>query len=156
MNLKVNVGDKAPLFEGMTDSGEKISLSNLIGSKNVVLYFYPKDDTPGCTTEACGFRDSWEKILSMDATVIGVSSQSVESHKEFKRKHTLPFPLVSDPDNAIRKMYGATGFLIPPRVTFIIDKQGVVRYIINSQLNITKHLSEALQTLESMHVSQTS
>ena len=154
--MKVKVGDKAPLFEGMADSGQKISLSSLVGSKNVVLYFYPKDDTPGCTTEACIFRDNWEKILSIDASVIGVSSQSVESHQAFKKKHSLPFPLVSDPDNEIRKLYGATGFLIPPRVTFVIDKQGVVRFIINSQLNITKHLSESLQTLESMQAPKTS
>lgn len=154
--MKVKVGDRAPLFEGMTDSGEKISFSSLVGSKNVVLYFYPKDDTPGCTAEACSFRDNWEKILSMDASVIGVSSQSVESHQDFKKKHSLPFPLVSDPENEIRKLYGATGFLIPPRVTFIIDKQGIVRYIINSQLNITKHLSDSLQTLESMQAPKAS
>ncbi len=154
--MKVKVGDKAPLFEGMADSGEKISLSSLVGSKNVVLYFYPKDDTPGCTTEACSFRDNWEKILSMDASVIGVSSQSVESHQAFKKKHSLPFPLVSDPDNEIRKLYGATGFLIPPRVTFIIDKQCVVRFIIDSQLNITKHLRDSLQTLESMQAPKAS
>src|SRR5487761_1009541 len=117
--MKVKVGDKAPLFEGMADSGEKISLSSLLGSKNIVLYFYPKDDTPGCTTEACGFRDIWEKILSMDATVIGVSAQSVESHQNFKKKYSLPFPLVSDPNNAIRKLYGATGFLVPARTTFV-------------------------------------
>ena len=154
--MKVKVGDKAPLFEGMADSGEKISLSSLVGSKNVVLYFYPKDDTPGCTAEACSFRDNWENILSMDASVIGVSSQSVESHQAFKKKHSLPFLLVSDPDNEIRKLYGATGFLIPPRVTFVMDKQVVVRYIINSQLNITKHLRDSLQTLESMQAPKAS
>ncbi len=152
--MKIKVGDKAPLFEGITDSGEKISISDQIGKKNVILYFYPKDDTPGCTKEACGFRDNWEKILSMDASVVGVSAQSVESHKEFKKKHSLPFPLVSDQDGEIRKLYGATGFLIPPRVTFVIDKEGIVRYVLNSQLNITKHLSDALATLESMRMSQ--
>ncbi|MGI0080796.1 MAG: peroxiredoxin [Nitrososphaerales archaeon] len=152
--MKVKIGDKAPLFEGTTDSGEKIFLSNLIGSKNVILYFYPKDDTPGCTAEACGFRDNWGKILSMDATVIGVSAQSVDSHLGFKKKYSLPFPLVSDPDNEIRKLYGATGFMVPPRITFVLDRDGVVRDIINSQLNITKHLRTSLQTLESIKVPQ--
>jgi peroxiredoxin Q/BCP len=148
--MKLSVGDKAPLFDGITDSGEKISFADLVGKKNIVLYFYPKDDTPGCIAEACGLRDNWEKILSMDATVIGVSAQSVDSHKEFKKKYSLPFPLVSDSDDSIRRLYGATGFLIPPRITFVIDKQGVVRYVLNSQLNITKHISEGLRTLESL------
>lgn len=148
--MKISVGDKAPLFEGVTDSGEKILLSELIGKKNVILYFYPKDETPGCTAEARGFRDNWDKVLSLDATILGVSSQSAASHKEFRDKCSLPFPLVADENQEIRKKYGATGFLIPPRITFVIDKMGVVRYIINSQMNIAKHLTGAIQTLESI------
>ena len=146
--MQLKVGDKAPTFEGATDSGSKISLNNLIGKSNIILYFYPKDMTPGCTAEACSFRDNWDKILSLGATVIGVSSQGLESHQEFKQKNNLPFSLVSDPTNEIRKLYGATGFLVPPRVTFVIDREGTVRFIFNSQLNVTKHVSEALETLE--------
>jgi peroxiredoxin Q/BCP len=153
--LQLKVGDKAPLFEGTTDTGERISLGELVGKSNLILYFYPKDMTAGCTAEACGFRDNWEKIISLGATVIGVSSQSIESHKEFKEKSNLPFPLVSDPKNEIRKLYGATGFLMPPRITFVIDKAGVIRYILNSQLNITKHVRNALETLEKIEGSHT-
>lgn len=146
--MQLKVGDKAPLFEGILDNDTKISLGDLIGTKNIILYFYPKDMTPGCTAEACGFRDNWQKILSLDATVLGVSSQSTESHREFKEKEKLPFPLISDAKSEIRKLYGATGFLIPPRITFVIDKQGVIRFIFNSQINVTKHIETALEQLE--------
>ncbi len=148
--MTLKVGDKAPLFEGTLDNDTKISIGDMIGTKNIVLYFYPKDMTPGCTTEACGFRDNWEKILSMDATVLGVSAQSTESHRQFKQKENLPFPLISDPKNEIRKLYGATGLLVPPRITFVIDKRGVIRYVFNSQLNVTKHVENALQQLEQL------
>ncbi len=146
--MQLKIGDKAPLFEAMTDSDTKISLDDLIGKSNIILYFYPKDMTPGCTAEACGFRDNWDRIVSLGATVLGVSSQSLESHREFKQKNNLPFPLLSDSNNEIRKLYGVTGFVIPPRVTFVIDKRGIIRLIFNSQLNITKHVSDALKNLE--------
>jgi thioredoxin-dependent peroxiredoxin len=152
--MQLKVGDKAPLFEGMTDNETKFSLGNLIGKSNIILYFYPKDMTSGCTAEACGFRDNWDRIISLGATVIGVSSQGAESHREFKGKNNLPFPLLSDPKNEIRKLYGATGFLIPPRVTFVIDKAGLIRYILNSQLNVTKHVKDALENLEKIEKSQ--
>jgi thioredoxin-dependent peroxiredoxin len=150
--LTLKVGDKAPLFEGTLDNDTKISLGDIIGTKNIVLYFYPKDMTPGCTAEACGFRDNWEKILSLDATVLGVSSQNTESHRQFKQKEKLPFPLISDPKNEIRKLYGATGMLVPPRITFVIDKRGFIRYVFNSQINVTKHIENALQQLEQLKV----
>ncbi len=143
------MGDKAPSFEGITDSGEKISFSSLIG-KYVVLYFYPKDNSYGCTAEACGFRDNWEKIQSMGATVIGISSQSTETHSGFKKKNSLPFTLVSDPKNEIRKIYGATGLITPPRITFLIDKEGVVRFVFNSQMQYMKHVRDALAELQKL------
>ncbi len=146
------MGDKAPLFESVSDDDAKFSIDNYLGKTNIVLYFYPKDMTPGCTAEACGFRDRWDRIVSLGATVIGISAQSTQSHREFKKEHQLPFILLSDPQNEIRKLYGATGLLVPPRVTFVIDKQGVIRFIFNSQLNITKHVSDALQTLEALAV----
>jgi peroxiredoxin Q/BCP len=149
---KLKVGDKAPLFESVSDDDAKFSIDNYLGKTNIVLYFYPKDMTPGCTAEACGFRDRWDRIVSLGATVIGISAQSTQSHREFKKEHRLPFILLSDPENEIRKLYGATGLLVPPRVTFVIDKQGVIRFIFNSQLNITKHVSDALQTLEALAV----
>jgi len=142
------VGDKAPIFESVDDSGNRFSLADYIGKHNIVLYFYPKDDTPGCTREACAFRDNWDALKDYDVVVIGVSSDDVNSHSRFKAKYRLPFILVSDPDGKIRELYGAKGFIIPARVTFIIDKRGVIRHVYNSQLNPTNHVKEALKTLE--------
>ncbi|BFI74852.1 peroxiredoxin [Sulfurisphaera ohwakuensis] len=144
----MKVGDKAPLFEGITDTGEKFSLADYIGKHNIVLYFYPKDDTPGCTREACAFRDNWNLLQGYDVVVIGISSDDVESHKKFKQKYNLPFILVSDPDKKIRELYGAKGFILPARITFVIDKKGIIRHIYNSQLNPENHVKEALKTLE--------
>ncbi|MBB5254858.1 peroxiredoxin [Sulfurisphaera ohwakuensis] len=144
----MKVGDKAPLFEGITDTGEKFSLSDYIGKHDIVLYFYPKDDTPGCTREACAFRDNWNLLQGYDVVVIGISSDDVESHKKFKQKYNLPFILISDPDKKIRELYGAKGFILPARITFVIDKKGIIRHIYNSQLNPENHVKEALKTLE--------
>ena len=145
----LHVNDKAPLFDAITDSGEHFSLSEQIGKTNIVLYFYPKDFTAGCTKESCTFRDNWERMLSLGATVIGVSSDSVESHKAFKKEHVLPFTLLSDQTHEIRKMYGVeTHFFIPPRVTFVIDRQGVIRDIFSSQVNMSKHVDNSLRVLE--------
>ncbi|BDC17610.1 peroxiredoxin [Acidianus sp. HS-5] len=144
----VKVGNKAPIFEGVTDNGDKISLEDFLGKSNIVLYFYPKDDTPGCTREACAFRDNWDLLKDYDVVVIGVSSDNVESHKRFKEKYKLPFILISDPDQRIRELYGAKGFILPDRVTFVIDKKGIIRHVYKSQLNPANHVNEALKTLE--------
>jgi len=146
--MALKVGSKAPDFEGLTDEGHRFKLYEVVGKKNVVLYFYPKDETPGCTAEACSFRDNWEEVKKYDAVVVGVSSDSVESHKQFKMRHSLPFTLVSDPDKNIRKLYDVKGSLMPPRVTFVIDKEGVIRHVYDSQLNATAHVKEALSALK--------
>jgi len=148
MRLKVN--DIAPVFESVTETGEKFSLGDLLGKTNVVLYFYPKDFTMGCTKEACAFRDNWEKVISLGATIIGISSDSPETHSRFKKEHSLQFTLLSDQHKDIRKLYGIDSKFIPPRTTFVIDKQGKIRHIFNSQLNVTKHVEEALGTLDSI------
>lgn len=149
------VGDKAPLFEAITDSGEKLSLADLIGKHNIVLYFYPKDDTPGCTREACAFRDNWDLLKDYDVVVIGISSDSVESHQKFKKKYNLPFILVSDPDGKIREMYDAKGFILPDRVTFVIDKNGIIRHVYKSQLKPENHVKEAMKALEKIKAEST-
>jgi thioredoxin-dependent peroxiredoxin len=146
--MKLKIGDAAPLFEAVADDGSKFALADVLVKSNVVLYFYPKDFTTGCTKEACTFRDIWDRTNSLGATIIGVSSDSQETHARFKKEHNLQFTLVSDSDKSIRKLYGATGPLIPPRVTFIIDKSGRIKNIFNSQLSITKHIEESLNTLE--------
>jgi peroxiredoxin Q/BCP len=148
--MKVNVGDKAPDFTLDMQTGENVTLSDFFGKKNVVLYFYPKDETPGCTREACTFRDSYELFTDLGAEVIGVSADTVESHKAFAEHHNLPFTLLSDLDNNVRKLYGATSKLgfIPGRVTFIIDKKGVVRHVFSWQLQPEKHIEEAKEVLK--------
>jgi peroxiredoxin Q/BCP len=146
------VGDKAPDFTLPSQMGDNVTLSEYFGKKNIVLYFYPKDESLGCTREACSFRDSYDVFTSLGAEVLGVSSQSVESHKSFATHHGLPFILLSDEKNEIRQLYGvpATMGIIPGRVTFIIDKRGVVRHIFSSQFQPEKHIEEALKILKEL------
>ena len=136
--------------------GDNVTLSEFIGKKNIVLYFYPKDESPGCTKEACSFRDSYEELTSLGAEVLGVSGQSVESHKSFATHYGLPFILLSDEDNTVRKLYGvpSTMGIIPGRVTYIIDKKGVVRSIFSSQTQAAKHVQEATDTLKQLEQEQ--
>jgi len=116
------------------------------------LYFYPKDETPGCTREACTFRDSYEELTNLGAEVLGVSGQSVMSHKSFATHYGLPFILLSDVGNKVRKLYDvpSTMGLIPGRVTYIIDKQGIVRHIFSSQTQAERHVEEAKKTLREL------
>lgn len=145
----IEAGAKAPDFALPDAAGNTVRLSDYRGKKAVVLYFYPKDDTPGCTKEACTFRDQYEDFTSAGAEVIGVSSDDAASHGRFAKKYALPFTLVSDRGGALRKAYGvpATLGLLPGRVTFVIDRDGIVRHVFNSQLAPTQHVAEALQVL---------
>jgi thioredoxin-dependent peroxiredoxin len=106
--MTIKEGKPAPAFTLQDAEGKKVSLADFAG-KNLILYFYPKDDTPGCTKEACGFRDDWRQIQKSDAVVVGVSADSPESHQKFRAKYKLPFPLLSDPDRGVMKTYGAYG-----------------------------------------------
>lgn len=146
---KVNVGDMAPDFELKDKDGNPVRLSDYRGKQSVVLYFYPKDETAGCTAQACSFRDSYEDFKAAGAEVIGISSDSGRSHTKFAEHHRLPFVLLSDIIGKVRKAYGAYDLLglIPGRVTFVIDKQGVVIHKFDSQLSPTKHIQEALAKL---------
>lgn len=123
----------------------------MLGKKKLVIYFYPKDDSPGCTKEACYFRDQYEIFNEAGAIIIGISGQSVESHKKFAAKYRLSFTLLSDKDNNIRKMFGVpTNFigLLPGRVTYVTDREGKVVYIFNSQTEAARHVDEALRILK--------
>src|SRR5262245_46270571 len=142
----VEVGQKAPDFDLPDANGKRVRLADFKGKRAVVLYFYPKDDTPGCTAEACSFRDSYEDFQEAGAEVIGVSSDSEAKHSKFAARHRLPFTLLSDAKGEVRKKYGvpATFGLLPGRVTYVIDKKGVVRHVFNSQMQATRHVSEAL------------
>jgi thioredoxin-dependent peroxiredoxin len=132
--------------------GSTVALRDLLGQKTLVLYFYPKDDTPGCTAEACSFRDSYEDFLKAGADVVGVSSDDAGSHEAFKAKHRLPFTLLSDPRGAAARALGVkkTFGLLPGRVTFVIDRGGIVRHRFDSQLKATKHVEEALAIVKSL------
>lgn len=147
---KVKVGDIAPDFTLPDQNGNMVSLKDLIGKKVVILYFYPADFSRGCTAEACSFRDSYEVFKQADAEVVGVSSQSVDSHRRFAAENALPFILLSDKDSEVRKLYGVSASLglVPGRVTFVIDKKGLIRHVFSSQLNATRHVEEALQILK--------
>jgi peroxiredoxin Q/BCP len=144
----LQAGDAAPDFSLPDADGKPVSLSGFRG-RPVVLYFYPKDDTPGCTLEACAFRDQYEDFVDAGAVVVGVSSDSSGSHRAFASRHRLPFTLLSDRDGAVRKRYRvpSTLGLLPGRVTFVIDGRGVIRHVFNSQLAATRHVSEALDAL---------
>lgn len=145
----VEVGDRAPDFSLPSHSGEQVRLSELWQRGPVVLYFYPKDETPGCTAEACTFRDSYEAFKEAGAEVVGVSSDSVTSHESFASKHRLPFVLLADEGGRVRKQYGvkATFGILPGRVTYVIDGEGVVRHVFSSQTGVQRHVHEALDAL---------
>ena len=148
----VKVGDHAPEFSLKAQDGETVKLSDLLGRGPAVVYFYPKDKTPGCTAEAGSFRDNYAKFGEVGAEVVGISSDSVESHEEFASDCNLPFKILSDADGAVRKQYGVQSSmgLFPGRVTYVIDKRGIVRYIYSSQLHATRHAEEALESLRSI------
>jgi thioredoxin-dependent peroxiredoxin len=145
----IKVGDPAPEFALRAQGGDVVKLSDLLSHGSVVVYFYPKDKTPGCTAEAGAFRDSYAKFGDLGAEVVGISSDSVDSHKGFASDCQLPFRILSDQNGEVRKRFGvpsSMGFL-PGRVTYVIDKGGIVRYIFSSQLQATRHVKEALESL---------
>src|SRR5260370_23807710 len=148
----VELGGPAPGFRLQTSDGEYVSLDDFRGKKNVVVYFYPKDFTKGCTAEACEFRDSYEEFKNVGAEVIGISNDNQQSHGSFATEHKLPFILLSDPDGLVRKSYSVkkTLGLIPGRVSFVIDKNGIVRHVFSSQSRATAHVDEALAVVKSL------
>jgi peroxiredoxin Q/BCP len=149
--MAIQVGDTAPDFSLPDQNGETVTLSGFRGQP-VVLYFYPKDDTPGCTAEACAFRDQYSVFQEAGAVVIGVSGDSVTEHRRFASKYSLPFRLVSDQGNQLRKAYGVPNalLLLPGRVTYVIDGEGIVRKVFNSMMDFAAHVSEARTTLAAL------
>lgn len=148
MDLKV--GDKIPNFKAKDTNGNDFDSQSLIGHKPVVIYFYPKDNTPGCTAQACSFRDQYEDFKDLGAEVIGVSSDSVASHKEFAKHYKLPFLLLSDPDKKIKRLFGVHSKmlgLIPGRVTYVADKDGIIQLVFDGMI-ATRHIPEALETVK--------
>lgn len=152
----IAIGDKAPDFSGIDQNGQPVSLSNYLGKK-VVLYFYPKDDTPGCTAQACNLRDNYSTLLEKGFQVIGVSTDSVKSHKKFEDKYQLPFPLVADEDKVIVELYHLWGekkfmgktYLGTTRTTYLIGEDGIIKYIIEKP-DTKNHTQEVLAAWEKL------
>ncbi len=147
---ELKIGDVLPNFTAIDTNGNTFDSQILIGKQPVVIYFYPKDDTPGCTTQACSFRDQYEDFKNLGAEVIGISSDTIESHQKFAKRYNLPFNLLSDPDKKIRKLFGVPNDLfglLPGRVTYVADKNGIVQLIFNS-MSSKIHITKALAILK--------
>lgn len=142
----LSVGDRAPAFRAPLGGGGTFDLADHLGRKAIVIFFYPKDDTPLCTREACGFRDAYEQFVEAGAEVVGVSADTPESHEAFARRHRLPFPIVSDRDGAVRRLFGVPNLLgfLPGRVTYVIDRAGIVRLVFNASFTAAGHVKQAL------------
>ncbi|WP_025743910.1 peroxiredoxin [Aquimarina pacifica] len=148
--MGLDVGDKVPVFSAISDTGETFNSQEVIGKKPVVVYFYPKNFTPGCTKEACGFRDSYADFQHLGAEVIGISLDGAKSHTRFKNKYSLPFLFLSDPKGGLRKIFGVKPGLLgllPGRETFVIDADGIVQLKFNS-MNASSHIRMAIAKMK--------
>jgi peroxiredoxin Q/BCP len=149
--MTIEVGDTAPAFTRTAHNGESVRIGP--GAERVtVLYFYPKDETAGCTAQACAFRDSFEAFANAGAIVVGVSDDSLESHRSFAEHRRLPFPLLADEKGELRKSFDVPNWLgiLRNRVTFVIDRGGIVRHVFQSQLHATQHVEEALRIVRQL------
>lgn len=146
----LETGTEAPDFTATLDDGSTFRLSNYRGKKNVVLYFYPKDFSGGCTREACSFRDNYDVISRYDAIIVGVSSDDEASHRGFREKHGLPFPLIADTDGTLAETYAGRSMfgLLRTRATYVIDKQGIIRDVLKHDILIGRHVPEVVEALE--------
>jgi len=153
----LKAGQNAPEFEAELDDGSTIRLKDYRGEKNVVLYFYPADFSAGCTAQACSFRDSYAAIAGYDAIIAGVSRDSAQSHRDFKAKHHLPYPIITDPEGRLEQLYDVKTSLplIRPRVTYVIDKAGVIRSALRHDIAIGRHLRYTLDALEAIKAQDT-
>lgn len=145
---------KAPLFSLKDQDGNWVELKSFLGKKTIVLFFYPKDETPGCTAQACSFRDNYIGFQAHNAQVLGISSDSEASHQKFKAHHTLPYPLLSDLNGEVALSYGVKkrfGFL-KDRVSFVIDPQGIIRHAYSSQIQVHKHIDECLRAVQQVQL----
>jgi peroxiredoxin Q/BCP len=154
--MTLDAGDKAPNFTLPKANGETFTLADALGRRTVVLFFYPKDDTPGCTVEACTFRDNYEAFAEAGADVVGVSSDSAASHDGFASKHRLPMTLLTDAEGKVRALYGvkATLGFMPGRATFVIDKAGTIAHVFVSQLRVKSHVEKALAVVKGLQQAQ--
>lgn len=151
--MAIKKGDKCPVFSLPNQDGKMINIQHYIGKKNLVIYFYPKDNSWGCTKEACSFQESQNEFEELDCEVIGISTDSVESHKSFSKEHHLNFTLLSDRNDEVRNLFGVPESflgLIKGRVTYVIDKSGIVQGVFDSQINSVGHISKAIKSLKKL------
>lgn len=151
--MSLNINDKCPLFEVALKDGSVFKINEFIGEKFLVIYFYPKDFTPGCSKEACSFRDNYEVFQSLNCEVIGISSDSDDSHEKFAERHQLPYVLLADKTKKIQKAFGVPKSLfglLPGRVTYIIDKKGIIKGVYNSQIDPIGHITKAIELVTSL------
>lgn len=149
---EIKVGDKLPLFAAKDQNGNDFDIASVLHKKVLIIYFYPKDDTPGCTKQACFFRDQYEEFQDLGAEVIGISGDSVKSHEKFAAQYKLPFTLLADENKTLRKLFGVpSNFLglLPRRVTYVVDKEGMVRLVFDS-MNAESHFSKVVETVKSL------
>ena len=147
----VEIGDKLPTFSLQDQDGRTFTSTDYIGKKAMVIYFYSKDDTSGCTKEACKFRDNYENFTNLEVEIVGISGDNVASHKNFADKYNLPFTLLADTNNEVRKLFGVPSNLfgaIPGRVTYVVNKEGFVIQIYNSMIKAENHIDVALKALK--------
>jgi peroxiredoxin Q/BCP len=154
--VNIKVGDRAPDFRLPALGGREIGLSDFLGKKSVVLFFYPKDETLGCTAEACSFRDAYQDFVDAGAEVIGISSDSLDSHVAFAEHHHLPMQLLSDVGGKVRALYGVkpTLGLFDGRETFIIDKLGIIRHVFRSSVRVYQHVQTSLGVIAELNRGQ--
>ncbi len=148
--MALQVGDKIPDFSAKDNKGNDFDSASVVGKKPVVFYFYPKDNTPGCTAQACSFRDQYEDFKDLGAEVVGISSDSIASHEKFAHQYKLPFILLSDDDKKLRNLFGVKPNLfglIPGRVTYVVDRNGIIQLIFDS-LVATNHIAKALEKIK--------
>lgn len=150
--MALQLGDKIPNFSAKDSNGNDFDSDSIIGKKPVVIYFYPKDNTPGCTAQACSFRDQYEDFKDLGAEVIGISSDSIDSHEKFIQKYKLPFILLSDSDKKIRNLFGVKANLfglLPGRVTYVADKNGIIQLVFDSMM-ASSHIPKSLKIIKKM------
>ena len=150
--MELKKGDSIPNFKAKDSNGNDFDSQKLVGQKPLVIYFYPKDNTPGCTAQACSFRDQYEDFKDLGAEVIGISSDTVESHQKFTKQYKLPFILLSDHDKKIRRLFGVPSGMfgmLPGRVTYVTDRAGKIIMIFDSMM-ATKHIPKALEAVKKL------
>lgn len=149
----MKVGDRVPSFELPDQDGKTVRLDDVLGKGPIVFFFYPKDETPVCTAEACAFRDAYADFVQAGAIVVGISSDDAASHKKFAGKHRLPYPLLADVGGVVRKAFGVPRALFglqDGRVTYIADKDGVVRHVHEAMLQAQRHVDEAMAVVKKL------